>query len=504
MNKIFNGSICGVVIAAIVFSSSFISAPEKAEAQAGAVGAAIASCAGLTGAITSSLSSFFSPGSKAEVPTKPTELTWKEKCGDPIAKAAARMVLQSMTNSIINWINSGFEGDPLFISNPKAFFLDIANEVSGGFIEEVGGSFLCEPFKPQLMISLAQLHTRGSYAQRSQCTALEVIDNFDAFADDFSQGGWAGWVTILEPQNNYYGAAYLTFGEHQRRITEAGDLASKELAWGQGFLSMKQCAQWGEDVTNDEALTGSQRKCLRYEIVTPGKMIVEQANLAASVPVNNLITADEINESIASILDALINQMITQGIRSLSGGGSSSGGSYNYNDYYQALDELGTILTEMNTAYDNAYDFILAREDSIGELQSVSTLTNATIACRRSIDTARGSDGGFTQTDVTNLEDRAEFADNLASIFAQEVTRTDILLSELDALITRAENSRTTISTSQVLGEFGEIIANLPLNTTLASAETSLLTYISQARNAEAELAQCQTQLSQMQQRQSN
>ena len=30
------------------------------------------------------------------------------------------------------------------------------------------------------------------------------IDNFTAFTEDFSQGGWEGWFAMIQPQNNTY------------------------------------------------------------------------------------------------------------------------------------------------------------------------------------------------------------------------------------------------------------------------------------------------------------
>jgi len=120
-----------------------------------------------------------------------------------IAWAITKRLVAEITNSIVNWINSGFQGDPIFITNPEAFLLDVVNEVSGQFISELGLSAICDPYRPQILIALAQTDT---FSARSQCTLLDAVDNIEGFLDDFSQGGWEGWIQLTqEPQNNIYG-----------------------------------------------------------------------------------------------------------------------------------------------------------------------------------------------------------------------------------------------------------------------------------------------------------
>ena len=40
--------------------------------------------------------------------------------------ALARKLLARFTQNTVNWINSGFHGNPLYLENPKSFFKDIA------------------------------------------------------------------------------------------------------------------------------------------------------------------------------------------------------------------------------------------------------------------------------------------------------------------------------------------------------------------------------------------
>jgi len=57
---------------------------------------------------------------------------------DPLAWAEAKGMLQSMTDSTVNWINSGFQGSPAFVQNPEQFFQKIGDNVAGNFIAGSG------------------------------------------------------------------------------------------------------------------------------------------------------------------------------------------------------------------------------------------------------------------------------------------------------------------------------------------------------------------------------
>ncbi len=242
-----------------------------------------------------------------------------------IAWRAKQMVIAKITDDTVNWINSGFEGDPAFIENPQYFFADVANEVTGQFIDELGAGFLCQPFSLQIQIAIAT-----PYYYRSQCTVLDVIDNYDAFLDDFSQGGWAGWISITQnPQNNPYGAYLLARDELNRRITEKKQNVKDDVSQGGGFLSLKTCVEWYQETPeadgcdNAEAGFECDRVCTRYEKQTPGQTLSAQLNKTISSSVSQLEVSDQISESMIAIAGALVNQMFQKGLRGLTD--SSSG-----------------------------------------------------------------------------------------------------------------------------------------------------------------------------------
>src|SRR6185437_15716860 len=122
-----------------------------------------------------------------------------------ITNVLAKAALQQITASVVNWINSGFNGQPSFITNYQQFFTNVADLAAGQFIQGAGLSFLCSPFKLQIKIAIAQ-----SYANRGSqsCSLTSVIRNIDSFmSGNFSQGGWPGLISLTSiPTNNPYGA----------------------------------------------------------------------------------------------------------------------------------------------------------------------------------------------------------------------------------------------------------------------------------------------------------
>lgn len=68
------------------------------------------------------------------------QLVTKETCLDTIAYQMAKIVLRNMTQSVLVWINSGFNGEPLFITNPGTYFGNIATQELNRTITNIGNS----------------------------------------------------------------------------------------------------------------------------------------------------------------------------------------------------------------------------------------------------------------------------------------------------------------------------------------------------------------------------
>jgi len=218
----------------------------------------------------------------------------KERYLDPCLKGIIKEIVHQLTNSIIAWINNGFEGSPTFISNPEGFFGDIADQTLGLFIEGAGLDFLCTPFKLDIQLQLRRTYRRDT---RVYCTPSRIAQ-VQGFVDKpFSEVGWGGWLELTQNEENN------VYGSWNRANTDLNDAVNyrinsklNELAWGNGFLSVR------DPETN--------------QINTPGSIIVRQADRALGSNLEELQLADEFDDIINALINQLTSQLLTEGLRS--------------------------------------------------------------------------------------------------------------------------------------------------------------------------------------------
>jgi len=488
------------LLIAIMFAPSFLF-PSIAGAQGGLGGAAgsLVACSGVLTEVGSSISGFLGgssssgSGSQKEVPVAENDQRKKENCTDSIFRAAARMILAYMTDSIIQWINSGFEGDPIFISNPKAFFADVANEVSGQFIEQLGLAGLCDPFRPRIIIALAQVPTFG---ERYRCTALDVLDNLQDFHDDFSNGGWAGWFTILQPQNNFYGTLYNAEADRARRIEDAGTYKRDELTQNNGFFSLRKCTALDPayEALNTDAeraaysgpwYEGGIKGCVDTEVITPGKFIVESGVKINNAPIDDIISADEVNEVLTAIFNALINQLITEGFRSLSEPSTSNRQSWNEN--LLDLTKLQELLAEIK---ETGTEYYTLRKESVQIITELIFVLEDSLVCRGDLETRTGVD---QSQKIASLEIQREGLVDTLAIYKERLRILESHAPVLENLIAEAAGPSAQANLPFLIAQYEQSIAPYaPTIQELNDAKADLENLTVDLVAAQADLAACE------------
>jgi hypothetical protein len=314
----------------------------------------------------------------------------KEFVLDGLLNVLVKQVIRQMTQSVVNWINSGFQGSPAFIQNPGAFFLDVADQVTGAFLAEYGGPLtaLCSPFSLDIQIAL-RFRYHPNVMKRYTCTLNTIIKNsadavenasINGFtAGDFKQGGWPAFVSLTtEPQNNTYGAYLKAEAELSWRVATAQSQNKEEISNGRGFLSWKKCVAYASsDETDDNFLgpraagteegqagfegplpeanpseTGTRGQCIREEIQTPGSVIESQLEGQLGSGLRQLELADEINEIVNALVAQLITQVLSGGLGSVSGSGPGDSSSYinNLNNGEGSTSQIDSVRTQLLSA----------------------------------------------------------------------------------------------------------------------------------------------------------
>lgn len=253
-------------------------------------GGAVASCA-TSGLVDSLIGSVTGSSILNTVPVnQPTQDT-KEFTLDCVARAIAQAVIQGMTQSLVGWINNGFQGAPLFLDDPLAFFASIEDDVTGALIEELGLGDLCSISGPQIRLALELSGTRRTFNQRYHCSLREAVGNISGIFNDFSHASLDDFVDVyVYEQNNPFDLYLAAKEERDRRIGLQKNTYSDLLNWGDGFLPLIDA-------------TG--------RITLPGKIIEEQLATTLGSEVRQLELADEINEVVAALVKALVNKVFS-------------------------------------------------------------------------------------------------------------------------------------------------------------------------------------------------
>jgi hypothetical protein len=230
-------------------------------------------------------------------------LTWqKDWLLDGLAWTVAKAIIGAMVQDLVSWINSGFEGAPMFITDTGAFLTDIGDNLAGEYINSLGGlgSFVCSPFQldVQLAVGLHYQETRGG-EETEACSLSDIQGNLGNFIDgtqrSFENGGWQNWLEVTSKPEDYtpYGSTLKAVGEFNARLVNKQGEEINLIH--DGFLSQKTC-------TETATPNGPVEDC---SVSTPGSVISDALSKGVDSDRESLVQADEVNEIFAAIIGQL-------------------------------------------------------------------------------------------------------------------------------------------------------------------------------------------------------
>lgn len=254
------------------------------------------------------------------------DIQLKEFVLDGLAKSVANAVATQMKNNIVTWINSGFEGNPAFITDLEGFLLDIGDTVAADFIQTLDSetqSLICSPWRTDIKYSLTiSYYSSTSGRPTDRCSLDEIFANaerLDKFLDgSFSDGGWTGWFKLTtKPHNNPYGSYLQVQDELNAKILGKTVREKDSLGWSSGFLSKKVCDDEVFTYVRDSGLSagdydvveeGADAGCI---VVTPGQSINSSLSDVLGSDLRDLELADEFNEIVSALVTQLAKEVIT-------------------------------------------------------------------------------------------------------------------------------------------------------------------------------------------------
>ena len=308
-----------------------------------------------------------------------------------VLRSLAKRALQKLTEATVNWINSGYEGSPLFLSDPKSFFTDIAQTQVQAFVDDIGYEVNKFPYGKQFALNF--INSYKSKLRDNAASSMNKVmseDNISHFKTDFGSGGWDGWLALTqEPQNNPMGFSYMASKDISLRLAGIVDTPAeslkKEIEQGSGFLSPKRCAEpygislkpqgsytaseteiqhvhdntysqvydqlidqglspaeagvqaeaaaqadVGNYVADGKAQWEKENVCQKVEVTTPGHVAADQITNALGSKQRQGELAQALGNSLSAVFDALINDLANRGLHALGTlvGTSQTGGTY--------------------------------------------------------------------------------------------------------------------------------------------------------------------------------
>jgi len=273
-----------------------------------------------------------------QVPVVDFSQAIKEGFEDCLIWALKAALIEALTGRTVAWVQTGFDGNPAFITNVNDSLRDIADKAAGEYVSKFV-PLLCSPF--QADVQLALLNTYRSwqntgYFNNISCTLTDAIENVDDFVNgNFSAGGWGGWFAYVgNPYNNPLGAYIEGSNDLALRLRSATGQEVLKWNFANGFLSKEVVQCYEYPVTGDgpprpigQDEVGpfqGQVVCDPPKIVTPGDTVKTSLEQAFQSNLDNIVSADEINEIISIAIGFITSDI-------LSGDGGLSG--YNSDDF---------------------------------------------------------------------------------------------------------------------------------------------------------------------------
>ena len=261
-------------------------------------------------------------------------------------------LIDSMSNSIVQWINNGFKNPdgtsgPAFLSNPGKFFSQMADREVGNFFQSLGpiGNIVCKPFDLQIRLALMNDYNRNN---QQQCTLTSIKQNFSNFGNG---GDYMGqWFHLTqEDNNNAIGSYFIARQKLSEGITYSVQQNKLEIDLGKGFLSYKKCKTY--DNTKKDLNTG-KAPCVEWETVTPGSEVQASLNRVMGSKTNRIEIATNFNQ----VISALVNQVVISAMNGLRNTGSNNtGNTNNRTSLSEIINQLNGTSTDQTVSADTTY-----------------------------------------------------------------------------------------------------------------------------------------------------
>ncbi len=424
------------------------------------------------------------------------------KVVDCFLNVIAKVALQQITVSVVNWINSGFSGQPAFVNDYQQFFTNVADAAAGAFIQGSPLSFLCSPFQLQIKIAIAQ-----AYATRAaqSCTLTKLISDINGFMNGaFSSGGWPGFISFTTvPTNNPYGAfAYAQVGlatAQSQALTNAKNNISPT-----GFLNLQKLSGCSDPTqngisgsasigVNPQAAIAAGKAALppgcTATVVTPGSAIAASLTSLNNAQINQLGIGNDIDQIITALTTQLMTHIVQNGLSSLSQTTTQTPADI------AAESQATTLLGEMQTETTLAQQLGSIYQGSIGDIESAQEDLNSLASCWGSVASSSPSAAQASQN-ASNASEILQSLNTQIDILNNNITEVNNEIAELNQFQEDVSSAQSDAGVANATASYNAAAGSFPAQTDVTTAQQNRTTEQAQLatleQSVQTSLTQCQ------------
>lgn len=411
-------------------------------------------------------------------------------------------LLNRIVNAILNWAGVDIVG------NWQNYLGKTFGAVAGQYLNQAAQE-LCTDYRNSLVKKL-QTSTgakpsitfdsvAGESGFNTGCPLESVVPDVQAFFDDFSIGGWDGYMALAMPSGNYYGSLFSTSQDVVAKAEEAKEARKAELLAGGGSAPTEICEN-GDSPKNGVCEDGSDP-----EVTTQGQTKTELVSKGLGSVIDRIVNAnaEEWTDLAAAVANAAINKLFTSGNKGVKRGNLSGSQAadpyaacYGYKkgstEYINCIKNVDESNSHSNS---NAQALI---DEAKTSLSQVSSTLSAVIL---SIETVSSTIAILVEVQ-NSCPANAEAAEAEAASLNQEYIE---LLSQADPLITQISDLQAFIEEVSAHDpkdsdyfrkkriEFDQKFNRAKIAKVLAEAQGNLARYQQKMEDALAALS-CETQ----------
>ncbi len=235
------------------------------------------------------------------------DMTARECALEVISSKLQQNAINDITQSTMNWVNSGFDGRPAYVTNPFSVLRTTKEQVVDSVIFGDHLYYIDPDQELDLKFAINQ-HFFG----RQQVGELSYRPKLDREITLNEQGTRElfSWSNILEnnlnPHNNIMFNYFNLIDDIGNVIQTRSSVIEGEIRQSDGFLSVRHCEPgWEWD--------GSPESAKRCKITTPGNIISEKVSRVVNSDIDRVLFADDTDELMLALSNNIFGQALSTG-----------------------------------------------------------------------------------------------------------------------------------------------------------------------------------------------